>query len=130
MNKFLFFLFISLSLPMISPAQNTNITAEEANKKGNEYRKLKDHKEAVKWYRIAADQGYANGQCNLGYMYSNGYGVPQDKTEAVKWYRKAADQGQINAQFNLGLMYEKGNGVTKDYAEAVKWYRKAAEQGL
>ena len=26
----------------------------------------KDFVEAVKWYRLAADQGYADAQCNLG----------------------------------------------------------------
>ena len=129
MKKFLFFLFISLSLPMISPAQNTNITAEEAKKKGNEYYDNKIYKEAVKWYRIAADQGNANAQYNLGLMYYNGYGLTKDYVEAVKWYRKAADQGNAKAQHNLGYMYYNGIGVKKDYVEAAKWYRKAAEQG-
>ena len=49
--------------------------------------------EAVKWYRKAADQGYAKAQSNLGVMYDNGEGVPENDAEAVKWYRKAADQG-------------------------------------
>ena len=52
-----------------------------------------DYAEAVKWYRKAADQGYAAAQTNLGLMYAHGQGVPQDYVEAVKWYRKAADQG-------------------------------------
>lgn len=129
MNKFLFFLLISLSLPMISPAQNTNITAKEANKKGDEYYDKKNYTEAIKWYRIAAEQGDAEGQNNLGVMYENGNGVAKDYTEAAKWYRKAAEQGDYIGQYNLGVLYENGYGVTQDYAEAVKWYRKAAEQG-
>ena len=28
-----------------------------------------DYKEAVKWYRLAAEQGNANAQTNLGNMY-------------------------------------------------------------
>jgi TPR repeat protein len=51
----------------------------------------------VKWYRKAADQGYAAAQYNLGVCYDNGGGVVQDKAEAVKWYRKAADQGNVEA---------------------------------
>ena len=35
-----------------------------------------DHAEAVRWYRLAADQGHANGQYNLGVMYAHGTGVP------------------------------------------------------
>ena len=34
--------------------------------------------EAVKWYRMAAEQGIASAQYNLGVMYANGQGVPQD----------------------------------------------------
>ncbi|MBM6760563.1 sel1 repeat family protein [Megamonas hypermegale] len=87
-----------------------------------------DKKEAVKWYRKSAEQGYSRGQNCLGYMYDFGYGVEEDKKEAVEWYKKAAEQGYSRAQNNLGIMYEYGKGVTKDYKEAVKWYRKAAEQ--
>jgi TPR repeat protein len=53
----------------------------------------KDDAEAIKWYRKAADQGYAEAQTYLGTMYQDGQGVPKDDVEAVKWYRKAADQG-------------------------------------
>ena len=52
-----------------------------------------DDGEAVKWYQKAADQGNAEAQCNLGWMYRYGRGVTQDDGEAVKWYQKAADQG-------------------------------------
>ncbi len=90
-----------------------------------------DKAEAVKWYRKAAEQGYALGQANLGIMYENGYGdLPRDKREAVKWYRKAAEQGNAFGQKCLAVMYDNGyGGLTKDRREAVKWYRKAAEQG-
>ena len=88
-----------------------------------------DKKEAVKWFRKAAEQGNASAQLNLGYCYENGEGVEQNKAEAVKWYRKAADQGEAKAQYNLGNCYDNGEGVEQDKAEAVEWYRKAAEQG-
>jgi uncharacterized protein len=88
-----------------------------------------DDKEAVKWYRLAADQGHALGQANLGTMYDKGRGVPQDDKEAVKWYRLAADQGNVLAQTNLGLMYDKGRGVSQDYIKASEWYMFAANQG-
>jgi TPR repeat protein len=85
--------------------------------------------EAVKWYRLAAEQGDAGAQLSLGVMYDNGEGVAKDDAEAVKWYRLAAEQGNASAQSNLGMMYDNGEGVAKNDAEAVKWYRKAAEQG-
>ena len=43
-------------------------------------------------------QGDANGQTSLGFMYDKGQGVPQDYAEAVRWYRKAAVQGYAEAQ--------------------------------
>ena len=88
-----------------------------------------DYKEAVSWYRKAAEQGDSAGQVGLGYMYAEGEGVEQDYKEAVSWYRKAAEQGDADAQYNLGYMYAEGEGVEQDYKEAVCWYRKAAEQG-
>ena len=48
-----------------------------------------DDREAVKWYRKAAEQGDALAQNNLGLMYANGEGVPEDDREAVKWYQRA-----------------------------------------
>jgi hypothetical protein len=47
-----------------------------------------DNAEAVRWYRKAADQGYANAQYALGFTYHKGQGVPQDDAEAVRWYAK------------------------------------------
>ncbi len=34
--------------------------------------------EAVRWYRLAAEQGYVSAQTNLGVMYATGEGVTQD----------------------------------------------------
>lgn len=89
----------------------------------------KDDAEAVKWYRKAADLGFAIAQVNLGVAYANGKGVAKDDAEALKWYRKAAELGNANAQSILGFRYDIGRGVAKNEAEAVKWYRKAADQG-
>jgi uncharacterized protein len=84
---------------------------------------------AVGWYRKAADQGDADAQFNLGYMYANGQGVPQDYAAAVSWYRKAADQGQAAAQYNLGVMYANGWGVPQDDVRALMWINLSAAQG-
>jgi len=54
---------------------------------------LKIGKRVGKWYLLAAEQGFANAQYNLGVMYANGEGVPEDDKQAVKWFRLAAEQG-------------------------------------
>jgi Sel1 repeat len=76
---------------------------------------VKDHAEAVKWYRKAAEQNLAKAQYNLGVCYAHGEGVAKDPVEAVKWFRKAAEQNFAVAQYNLGLCYEQG--VAKDERE-------------
>ena len=90
---------------------------------------LQDRKEAAKWWRKAAQQGYADAQYNLGVMYYKGEGVIQDFKEAVKWNRKAAEQGYADAQNNLGLMYSKGEGVIQDYIQAHAWYDVSSANG-
>ena len=85
--------------------------------------------EALRLYRLAADQGEAIAQSNVGAMYYHGIVVPQSYAEALKWLRKAADQGHPFSQLNLAQMYKTGDGVPQDYAEALKWCRLAADQG-
>ncbi|HEY9071775.1 MAG TPA: tetratricopeptide repeat protein [Candidatus Ozemobacteraceae bacterium] len=76
-----------------------------------------------------AEQGDMVAQCQLGFAYARGDGVPHDYRIAMNWWLKAAEQGDISAQVQLGILYAKGEGVSQDYEEAAKWYRKAAEQG-
>ena len=78
---------------------------------------------------MAAEQGHAQAQFNLGVMYDNGEGVPEDDAEAVKWFRMAAEQGYALAQYNLGVMYATGEGVPEDYVRAYAWFNLAAAQG-
>jgi hypothetical protein len=51
-----------------------------------------DDADAVKWCRLAAVQGDASAQVNLGYMYDKGQGVPRDYVKAHKWYTLAASR--------------------------------------
>ena len=80
--------------------------------------------------RMAAEQGDARAQYNLGVRYYTGNGVPKDHAETAKWFRMAAEQGDFQAQYNLAYLYYHGYGVPQYHTEAVKWYRKAAEQGF
>ena len=86
----------------------------------------KNSAEAIAWFRKAADQGLADAQNNLGFIYEKGCGVAQDSAQAETWYRKAADQDLFAAQDNLFLMYADGHGVAQDYAKAAVWFCKMA----
>jgi len=46
--------------------------------------------EAVKWSRLAAEQGYAIAQSNLECSYANRFGVPQNYVRAYVWWSVAA----------------------------------------
>ena len=88
-----------------------------------------DYHEALRLFRLAADQGNASAQYNLGWMYYHGNGVTRDYQVALKWFRLAADQGNATAQLWLGIMYANGIGAIQDDDEAERWYRLAADQG-
>lgn len=106
---------------------------EAQTKIGNRFRigegVARNYKEAVHWYRKAAEQGYAGAQNNLGVMYEIGLGVPKDEHEALNWYHRAAEQGNGYAQHSLGSMYRDGRGGSRNLVYAVEWMRKAVEQG-
>ena len=89
---------------------------------------LGDFEAAVAEWRPLAEQGDANSQEMIGFMYLQGQGVPRGDSLAVQWYRRAAEQGHAGAQNSLGTLYENGRGTLKDYATAADWYRRAAEQ--
>ena len=78
---------------------------------------------------MAADQGDASAQFNIGFMYKHGEGVPKNFIEAMGWYGKAADQGFAKAQFNLAGMYYKGEGVQQNFIKAYVWWSLALENG-
>jgi TPR repeat protein len=57
----------------------------------------------VRWYRLAADQGNAFAQNNLGLMYAQGFGVPEDIVLAYMWFNLSAAQGNEAARDNKDI---------------------------
>jgi len=88
-----------------------------------------DYKEAMVWYRLAADQGNPEAQFSLGYMYEMGQSVSPDFREAARLYRLAAEQKHSLAQFSLGYLYGEGHGVPRDYVQAYLWFSLAGSGG-
>ncbi len=89
----------------------------------------KNQKQAVIYFRSAAQQGLASAQTHLGSCYYSGTGVNQNHQQAFEWFLKAAKQGDLTAQDNLGSCYLLGHGTTKNHIAAVEWYKKAAGKG-
>ena len=57
-----------------------------------------DDAEAVRWYRLAAEQGNASAQFRLGVAYGTGRSVPQDYVSAHMWLNLAAATGDEEAR--------------------------------
>ena len=83
---------------------------------------------SVEWTPLA-DQGNADAQYTLGFMYEFGRGVPENDKTAVKWYTLAAEQGHAKGQSNLGTMYAKGKGVLTDNRRAYMWKNLSSYNG-
>jgi TPR repeat protein len=100
---------------------------------------------------MAADQGYAKAENNLGALYYHGKGVQQNYEIAVELFARASQKGNPSATNNLGICYEevsivlfthfiiyestcinkhiKGRGVPRDLIMAAKLYKEASSFG-
>jgi tetratricopeptide (TPR) repeat protein len=58
---------------------------------GGAYHASQNYTDAMKWYRRAAEQGYADAQINLAEMYFTGRGAPQSYVQALSWFILAAN---------------------------------------
>ena len=87
-----------------------------------------DDAEAVSHWKIAADDGLASAQYNLGTMCGAGQGTALDNREAIRLYGLAAAQGYSSAYYSLGYVTENGLGVPADASQAIEWYQLACLQ--
>ena len=85
-----------------------------------------DYARAANELSPLALRGNARAQTLLGFMYENGFGVPQAYDAATDLYQRAAVQGDPSAQSRLGLSYDKGHGVPQNAILSYKWLDLAA----
>ena len=84
----------------------------------------RDYKNAIRWYKRAAQYDNTFAIDRVGTAYYHGLGVDKDVAESVKWFTKSAELGEIHSQHYLAFIYSGGEGNGKqNYAEAVKWTR-------
>jgi TPR repeat protein len=115
------FLFIGLlGADTIGPARADGLS------RATEALAQRDYVRAVKDLTLPVRRGNARAQALLGFMYENGFGVPQSYDAAADLYAKAAAQGDPFGQNMLGLLYDKGHGVSQDVVLAYKWLDLAA----
>jgi len=117
-----FLTIIALSLLLRTPAGAGYDEGLKAHERG-------DYAAALKEWEPLAEEGNANAQYSLGFLYENAQGVQKDAENAINWYQIAAERGHVKAQSALGFMYDEGKDVPRNYVEAYKWYDLATTNG-
>lgn len=84
--------------------------------------------EALKYYKLAAENGYVDAQFKLALMSFKGDGIPTDYDASVRYYEMAAKQNHLRSQLNLGTLYLNGEVVARNDEKAYFWLHKAAMQ--
>lgn len=85
-----------------------------------------DYQEALKWYKLAANQNMFAAMNNIGVIYAENLDQPE---EGFRWVEKAAVLGNSFSQRVLALYYLNGTGVEKDVERGKAWYMAAANNG-
>ncbi|MFP5350416.1 MAG: tetratricopeptide repeat protein [Gammaproteobacteria bacterium] len=107
----------------IAPAWADKSSALVAYENGN-------YKEAARQFRPLAENGDAEAQYYLGYLYEKGRGVAKDPALMRKWYQRAADGGNAKAQYKVAVGYAFGlAGLPRSDEDAARWLRQSAENG-
>ncbi|RZD14577.1 MAG: hypothetical protein EVJ47_05250 [Candidatus Acidulodesulfobacterium ferriphilum] len=118
----------------------------------------KNFKKANRWFKLAAEQGDAESQLNVGNAFFCGFGVPKNFKKALYWYKLAVKQGNsadvegegnvgsnlylyethkyasypttYDGETNIGVIYYMGGyGIRKNLKKAIYWSKLAAKQG-
>jgi TPR repeat protein len=58
---------------------------------------------------MAADQGLAEAQYEVGLSFEQGIGTEKSNAEAKRYYQLSADQGNRDAKYGLARLYAKEN---------------------
>ena len=88
-----------------------------------------DYAAAYSIWLPLAEQGDANSQSSIGYLFHEGKGVRQDSKTAARWYYLAANQGEPTAQSFLCEMHLRGDGVPRDLSLSLMWCELSIEGG-
>lgn len=90
----------------------------------------RDRKEAVFWYKQAAEGGDPAGMFKYALLLMEGRNVPRDRNMAEDYMKKAADKGNPSAQFNHAQILVADNPGEPGLRAAMPYYEKSAEQGI
>lgn len=91
--------------------------------------KAQDLEAAFKLYVPLAEEGEAQAQTQLCWMYSRGIGVEQDYAQGFRWCEKAVAQNDPEALYSLGTYYLFGKGIEADIVKGGNLIERALKMG-
>lgn len=100
----------------------THIARADALEDANKAYYNREYETAFDIFKPLAQQGNAEAQYRIGWMYIYGLGIYRSYPDAVDWLTKAANQGIPEATHQLAQMYDLGLGVEKNNMIAFMWY--------
>lgn len=80
----------------------------------------KNMDQALKYYKIAANNGFLDAYGMLGSLYENGTGVAKDYAAAENWYKQGAAKNNGYCLYVLGTNYLKGDKFAKNTVAGIK----------
>ena len=86
-------------------------------------------KDALEYYKIAAEGGDSYGQCLYGKEFYSGKNTEQNYEKAFELFSKSAEQNDPNGIFMQAQCIWFGFGVEKDKEKAFELFKKAADLG-
>ena len=89
-------------------------------------RSREDHKDAVKWLKLAIAKGSVQAMNILGTLLLEGCsGIEPNIKEARALFKRAADLNDGLAEYHLGMMALFDSGTLQSEIEALRWFRQA-----
>ncbi len=88
--------------------------------------------DAARYYRLAAEQGNADGEFGMGKLHAAGEGMARDPAAARGWFERAAGRGHAQAINVMAQAFLAGElGLKRDPSDekGLSWVHKAADQG-
>jgi hypothetical protein len=85
-----------------------------------------DRREALMWFRRAAENGYVSSQYNYAVLLID----ERKESLAINWLKKADANGHVRACHKLGELYHEGRGVPKSSDEAYEYFLRNARNGI
>ena len=102
---------------MVQYAENSSsIVQYELGQMFQSNNKVRNYKQAVKWYKLSAKHGYRRAQHLLGAMYAQGRGVARNHIKAYAWCKVSAWQHSRRALLKLKIIEDNMSADQISYA--------------